>query len=159
MKKIVSVMLAAVMVLAFAACGGGPQTAIYTMEITESGITMVDTMTLEADGDAIQKMTEEISMDFSGLDEATIEQLITTYDALVEQYNSVEGVECTAEAGDTYYTMTVVVDATGDAVTTLADMGLLAVTGDAEGGLSLKATEEALTGSGYTKLEAVEAAE
>ena len=92
-------------------------------------------------------------MDFSAFDDATIEQFYITYDALVEQYNSVEGVECTSEPGDKSYTMTVVIDATGDAVGTLAEMGLLAVEGNADGVLSLKATEEALLNSGFEKVE------
>mgnify|MGYP000199797877 FL=1 len=49
--------------------------------------------------------------------------------------------------------MTVVIDATGDAVGTLAEMGLLAVEGNADGVLSLKATEEALLNSGFEKVE------
>ncbi len=154
MKKLISALLVVSMILLLASCGSTePTTATYRTEMEQNGLVMVDTMTIDAKGDSIEKMTEIIEMDFSAFDDATIEQFYITYDALVEQYNSVEGVECTSEPGDKSYTMTVVIDATGDAVGTLAEMGLLAVEGNADGVLSLKATEEALLNSGFEKVE------
>ncbi len=137
MKKLISALLVVSMILLLASCGSTePTTATYRTEMEQNGLVMVDTMTIDAKGDSIEKMTEIIEMDFSAFDDATIEQFYITYDALVEQYNSVEGVECTSEPGDKSYTMTVVIDATGDAVGTLAEMGLLAVEGNADGVLS-----------------------
>ena len=154
MKKLISALLVVSMILLLASCGSTePTTATYRTEMEQNGLVMVDTMTIDAKGDSIEKMTEIIEMDFSAFDDATIEQFYITYDTLVEQYNSVEGVECTSEPGDKSYTMTVVIDATGDAVGTLAEMGLLAVEGNADGVLSLKATEEALLNSGFEKVE------
>ena len=47
---------------------------------------MSDTMTLDAKGDKVVKITEVIDVDMSGFDEATQGQMTTTYDAMVEQY-------------------------------------------------------------------------
>ena len=144
MKKIVSVVMVLCMTLALAACGGKEQTVSYKMEQEQSGLMMSDTMTLE--------ITEVIEMDMTGFDEATQGQMTTTYDAMVEQYAAVEGVECTGTAGTGTYSITITIDATGDAVEKLAEQGLLAIEGNGSR-LSLKATGEALEGSGYTKVE------
>ena len=152
MKKIVSVVMVLCMTLALAACGGKEQTVSYQMEQEESGLKMVDTMTLDAKGDKVVKITEKIEMDMSGFDEATQDQMVVTYDALVEQYAAVEGVECTGSAGTGAYTITITIDATGDAVETLASQGLLEIEGNGSK-LSLKATGESLEAGGYTKVE------
>ena len=152
MKKIVSVVMVLCMTLALAACGGKEQTVSYKMEQEQSGLMMSDTMTLDAKGDKVVKITEVIDVDMSGFDEATQGQMTTTYDAMVEQYAAVEGVECTGTAGTGTYSITITIDATGDAVEKLAEQGLLAIEGNGSR-LSLKATGEALEGSGYTKVE------
>ena len=152
MKKIVSVVMVLCMTLALAACGGKEQTVSYKMEQEQSGLMMSDTMTLDAKGDKVVKITEVIDVDMSGFDEATQGQMTTTYDAMVEQYAAVEGVECTGSAGTGTYTISITIDATGDAVEKLAEQDLLAIEGNGSK-LSLKATGESLEGSGYTKVE------
>ena len=152
MKKIVSVVMVLCMTLALAACGGKEQTVSYQMEQEESGLKMVDTMSLDAKGDQVVKFTEKIELDMSGFDEATQDQMVVTYDALVEQYAAVEGVECTGSAGTGAYTITITIDATGDAVETLASQGLLEIEGNGSK-LSLKATGESLEAGGYSKVE------
>ena len=152
MKKIVSVVMVLCMTLALAACGGKEQTVTYRSEQEQSGLKMVDTMTLDAKGDKVVKITEVIKMDMTGFDEATQEQMNAAYDALAEQYAAVEGVECTGTAGSGTYTISITIDATGDAVETLAEQQLLQIEGNGNK-LSLKATGEALESGGYSKVE------
>ncbi|MCI8861257.1 MAG: DUF1307 domain-containing protein [Lachnospiraceae bacterium] len=152
MKKIVSVVMVLCMTLALAACGGKEQTVSYRSEQEQGGQKLVDTMTLEAKGDKIVKITESIEVDMSEFDEATQEQAAAIYDALVEQYAAVEGVECTGSAGTGTYTISITIDATGDAVEKLAEQDLLAIEGNGSK-LSLKATGESLEAGGYTKVE------
>ena len=152
MKKIVSVVMVLCMTLALAACGGKEQTVSYRSEQEQGGQKLVDTMTLEAKGDKIVKITESIEVDMSEFDEATQEQAAAIYDALVEQYAAVEGVECTGSAGTGTYTISITIDATGDAVEKLAEQDLLAIEGNGSK-LSLKATRESLEAGGYTKVE------
>ena len=75
MKKILSVVMVLCMTLALTACGGKEQTVSYRSEQEQSGLKMVDTMTLNAKGDKVVKITESIEMDMSGFDEATQEQM------------------------------------------------------------------------------------
>ena len=152
MKKIVSVVMVLCMTLALAACGCKEQTVSYRSEQEQGGQKLVDTMTLEAKGDKIVKITESIEVDMSEFDEATQEQAAAIYDALVEQYAAVEGVECTGSAGTGTYTISITIDATGDAVEKLAEQDLLAIEGNGSK-LSLKATGESLEAGGYTKVE------
>lgn len=152
MKKILSVVMIFCMTLALAACGGKEQKASYQMEQEESGLKLTDTMTLDAKGDKVVKITEVIDVDMSGFDEATQAAMVSQYDTMVGQYAAVEGVECTGSAGTGTYSITITIDATGDAVEELAAQGLLAIEGNGSR-LSLKATGEALEGSGYTKVE------
>ena len=151
-KKTFSAAMVGTMVLSLAACGGKEQTVSYRSEQEQGGQKLVDTMTLEAKGDKIVKITESIEVDMSEFDEATQEQAAAIYDALVEQYAAVEGVECTGSAGTGTYTISITIDATGDAVEKLAEQDLLAIEGNGSK-LSLKATGESLEAGGYTKVE------
>lgn len=124
------------------------QTVSYIMETESNGLKMIDTMTLSATGDAVQMMTEVIELDLSEFDEDTQIALVEVYSDIVDQYNSVEGVECSAESDEDRYTITINIDATGDAVSQLVDLGLLQVEGNMDS-LSLSGTGDALEASGY----------
>ncbi len=152
MRRMVAGLLAIGMAFALTACGGKEQTVTYRMETEDSGIKMVDTMTLTAKGDKVEKLSETIEIDTSSLDEATAAVISETYDAMVEQYKAVDGVDCTGESAEGKYTIKIDVDTTGDAIKTLSDQGLMEVEGDASG-ISLKKTGTALEGSGYSKVE------
>ncbi len=95
MKRVVTGLLALVMMFALVACGGKEQTVTYRGEQEESGIKMVDTMTFTAKGDKVQKLVEKIEMDVSSFEDDVKEQLKTLYDGMVDQYNAVDG-ECAA---------------------------------------------------------------
>ncbi|MCI8374750.1 MAG: zinc-ribbon domain-containing protein [Lachnospiraceae bacterium] len=127
-------------------------TVAYRSEQEESGLRMVDDMFLRARGDRVVAIREVIQMDMSYFDQATQRQMKAAYDDLVEQYGAVDGVECTGTVGPNAYTITIAIDATGDAVETLADQGLLQIEGDGSK-LSLKATGEALEAEGYRRME------
>ena len=152
MKRVVAGLLALGMAFALTACGGKEQTVTYRMETEQSGLKMEDTMTLTAKGDLVQKMSEVIKVDTSSFEDEQREQINTAYDQLVEQYKAVDGVECTGAKTDTSYTITIDIDATGNAVENLSKQGLLQVSGNA-GKISLKATCSSLETVGYKKAE------
>ena len=114
---------------------------------------ITDTMTLDAKGDKVQKMSETIEVDLTAFDDSQYEEVAALYDEMVEQYKSVEGVECTGTSADKVYTISVTVDTTGDAVSELVELGLLSIEGPgASKGISLKKTGEALVASGYEEV-------
>ena len=64
MKKLISALLVVSMILLLASCGSTePTTATYRTEMEQNGLVMVDTMTIDAKGDSIEKMTEIIEME------------------------------------------------------------------------------------------------
>ncbi len=152
MKKILSSALIFCMVLSLAGCGK-EQTVSYSYEVEQNGVTITDTMTFDAKGDKIKMITEVMELDMSAFDESQRSMVTDEYDSAVEQYNSVEGAEATSNMSDDgIYTMTVTIDASGDTVSQLSELGLLEIEGNAKG-ISLKATGESLEASGYTLVE------
>jgi len=135
-----------------AACAPETQVVTYRAETEEDGICMVDTMVLEAKDDKVEKMTETIELDYTSLDAETQEVLCNAYDELAAAYRKIEGVESTGTSGEGTYTLTVIVDMTGDAVSQLAEQGLLEVEGNSEG-VSLKHTRISLEEEGYLLME------
>ncbi len=152
MKKITGIVTVFVLSLALTACEGKEQSVTYSLETEVDGLRMTDTMTLNAKGDHVQTITEVVVFDLADFDETTQAALIEAYAAIVEQYNSVEGVECVDESGESSYSITIDIDATGDALSQLMELGLLQVEGDADA-LSLSATGDALEENRYTLVE------
>lgn len=152
MRRVVAGLLALGMVFALTACGGKEQTVTYRMETEQNGLKMEDTMTLSAKGDTVQKISEVVKVDTSTLQDEQKEQINTLYDQMVELYKAVDGVECTGEKTDTSYTITIDIDATGNAVKELSEQGLLQVDGNANR-ISLKVTGTSLESAGYKKAE------
>lgn len=152
MRRVVAGLLALGMVFALTACGGKEQTVTYRMETEQNGLKMEDTMTLSAKGDTVQKISEVVKVDTSTLQDEQKEQINTLYDQMVELYKAVDGVECTGEKSDTSYTITIDIDATGNAVKELSEQGLLQVDGNANR-ISLKVTGTSLESAGYKKAE------
>ena len=95
MKKAFSILMAVVLAVMLMACGAKKETASYRIEMEQSGMVITEVMTFEAENDKIVKLTDKLEIDLSAFDEATIEQVELVYDEMVEQYNSVEGAECT----------------------------------------------------------------
>lgn len=152
MRRVVAGLLALGMVFALTACGGKEQTVTYRLETEQNGLKMEDTMTLTAKGDTVQKMSEVVKVDTSTLEDEQKEVINTLYDQMVEKYKAVDGVECKGEKTDTSYTITIDIDATGNAVKELSKEGLLQVDGNADR-ISLKITGTSLESAGYKKVE------
>ena len=124
----------------------------YKAEMEQNGIKVTDTMTLNAKGDKVQSMEEEMVFDTSTFEEDVVTQMNAAWDELVGQYKEIDGVKAEGKAGEGNYTIKVNIDTTGDAVEKLAAKGLLTVEGSSKG-ISLKATEASLTKGGYKKAE------
>lgn len=151
-KKIISVLTVLCMVLSLTACGK-EQTVSYQMESTESGFEMKDTMTLQAKGDKVQRMTEVIEINLAELDEESQSLAVSVYESeIVEAYKAVEGVSCSGELAEGVYTITIDFELKGDTVEQLAEQGLLEIEGSTKG-ISLKRTGDLLEATGYTVVE------
>ncbi len=154
MKKLLAVAMSLVLSVGLlTGCGAKEQSATLSSVTEESGLKMVDTITVDAEGDKIVKMTETIELDMSIFSEEEQAMFVEIYDAMVTEASAIEGVECTSEAADGIYNMTLVIDTSGSAVAELSEIGLLQIEGDSEGALSFDETVEALQEGGYTLAE------
>ena len=153
MKKFISCVVFTVMMMSLAACGGKEQSAAYTMEVElEGGVVMTDTLTLDARGDRVQQITEEVKLDMTGVNEERRTELVAQYDAIAERYQAVDGVECTVDNTDGVYSMTVVIDVKDDVISQLSEQNLLTINGGASE-ISLEKSGTSLVESGYTLVE------
>lgn len=127
------------------------ETVSYCILQEESGIQMLDTMTLTATDDVVERIYETIDIDISALDGETKAQIFDAYDTMIVSYQAIKGVSCgtVINSDQTTYTIRIDIDATGNAVKELSDAGLLEIDGDASE-ISLSATAAMLEGRGYT---------
>lgn len=128
------------------------ETVSYWMLQEKFGIEMLDTMTLIATDDVVERIYETFDIDISALDEETKTQIFDAYDKMIVSYQAIKGVSCGSviNSTQTTYTIRIDIDATGNAVKELSDAGLLKIDGDASG-ISLSATATMLESIGYTK--------
>lgn len=123
-------------------------TVTYRLEQEETGLRVIDTLTLNAKGDRVVELIETFEIDMSSYDEAKQKEVMELYDGVVEVYASVDGVECTGSTRRGIYTINITVDTTGDAVSELAFIGLWGLEENSDE-LSLQATAESLKEKGY----------
>ena len=154
MRRIVTILLAIVMVLSFAACGGSEKTVTLRGDISDqTGMPTTDTWTLTAKGDTLQNLTEVLEIDLSEYDDATKEYVSSTMSNLImEPAKDIEGITCTDKSEGTTYTIEMAVDCTGDAVKQAVEAGILTIDGTSDR-ISLKQTQSALEGQGYEVVE------
>lgn len=149
MKKILSLILAGMMILSLAACNSSePQTV--TLNIEESGI--LSEYTLEANGDVVHTIRQTTTMDCTGFTEeqfAIIDEAIQEYKAL---YAEIEGVVYDVAVNETAMVETVSIDVSNEeTVAALSEAGLMPVEG--EGAISLEKTVESMVELGWTVKE------
>lgn len=154
MKRIVIALLVAGMMLTAVACGA-EQTLTMQADLSDSGMTMTDTMVLKAKGDTVQELKEIVVLDISTYDEETKDYLISILNAsYVVPAQSINGVTCSDTTTDSSYTIELTVDCTNsDAIKDAAAAGLLTIDNASAGRISLKATQSGLEAAGYTVVE------
>ena len=149
MKKLLCVLLSAMMLLAMTACGGKEQTALLTYDA--SGVAME--YQLEAKGDIVHTITQTSTIDCSVYTDeqiAMIEESVAQYQA---QYDAIDGVTYKAEVSGTNFIETIKIDASNeDTLNTLSSLGLLPIEGDSSS-VSLEKTVDNLVGQGWVVVE------
>ena len=145
MKKLLCVLLSAMMILTMAACGGKEQTATLTTDA--NGVSME--YVLEAKGDIVHTITQTSTIDCSIYTEeqiAMIEESVAMYQ---EQYDQIDGVTYTAGVEGTNFVEKIVIDASSeDTLNTLSAQGLLPIEGDSSS-VSLDKTVDNLVSQGW----------
>ncbi len=148
MKRILSVLLIATMVIGLVACSGKEQTVTMTTTMNGADVEMV----LDAKGDKINRITQKTELSIEGVSEDQLEQYKTTLDGIKASYDAIDGVTYKVNYSDTKIEETIVMDVgNSDTLKKLIDSKLLPVTKSNAKALSLKKTKEGLESSGWTE--------
>lgn len=145
MKKILSVIVAGMLVLALAACGTKVEEKKVTLVGEQNGAKIEYTMF--AKGDLVQKIEQVMSTDVSAYEDTDLQMAIANVKA---QYDAIPGVEYTSNIADGTLTETIVMDFTdADTAKQISEAGLMEI--DGEGKISLSKTMERMKGLGFTE--------
>lgn len=149
MKRHMCAVVAGAAVLCLTACGGEEvvrNTATATIE--QNGVTM--TMSFDAKGDEVTRITQESVIDLSGYSEEMIDALNSTVESAEETYAEVEGVEYSCGQEDGKMVERIVIPTDKDTLRAAVEQGLLPVDDEDVTQLSLKATTDNLEAAGWT---------
>lgn len=149
MKKQLCAFMAGAVMLGLAACGGEEEVQnAATATLEQNGVTM--TMSFDAKGDVVTKITQESVIDLSGYTEEQIETLNATVDTAEETYAALENVEYSCEEEDGKLVERIVIPTDEDTLKEVVEQGLLPVDDENVTQLSLEATVDNLESAGWT---------
>lgn len=141
--------MAGAVMLGLAACGGEEEVQnAATATLEQNGVTM--TMSFDAKGDVVTKITQESMIDLSGYTEEQIETLNATVDTAEETYAALENVEYSCEEEDGKLVERIVIPTDEDTLKEVVEQGLLPVDDENVTQLSLEATVDNLESAGWT---------
>ena len=141
--------MAGAVMLGLAACGGEEEVQnAATATLEQKGVTM--TMSFDAKGDVVTKITQESVIDLSGYTEEQIETLNATVDTAEETYAALENVEYSCEEEDGKLVERIVIPMDEDTLKEVVEQGLLPVDDENVTQLSLEATVDNLESAGWT---------
>ena len=141
--------MAGAVMLGLAACGGEEEVQnAATATLEQNGVTM--TMSFDAKGDVVTKITQESVIDLSGYTEQQIETLNATVDTAEETYAALENVEYSCEEEDGKLVERIVIPMDEDTLKEVVEQGLLPVDDENVTQLSLEATVDNLESAGWT---------
>ena len=149
MKKQLCALMAGAVMLGLAACGGEEEVQnAATATLEQNGVTM--TMSFDAKGDVVTKITQESVIDLSGYTEEQIETLNATVDTAEETYAALENVEYSCEEEDGKLVERIVIPTDEDTLKEVVEQGLLPVDDENVTQLSLESTVDNLESAGWT---------
>ncbi len=149
MKKQLCALMVGAAMLGLTACGGGKEVQnAATATLEQNGVTM--TMSFDAKGDVVTKITQESVIDLSGYTEEQIDMLNSTVEAAEETYADLENVEYSCEEEEGKLVERIVIPTDEDTLQAVIEQGLLPIDNADAKLLSLKATVDNLESSGWT---------
>ena len=149
MKRHMCAVVAGAAGVCVTACGGEEEVRnAATATIEQNGVTM--TMSFDAKGDEVTRITQESVIDLSGYSEEMIDALNSTVESAEETYAEVEGVEYSCGQEDGKMVERIVIPTDKDTLRAAVEQGLLPVDDEDVTQLSLKATTDNLEAAGWT---------
>lgn len=160
MKKIISIVLAGIMMFALVACGTtesiiGNETEIDLFQDDTTTVTLVGKenqsdveFIMEADGDKVTKITQVMTTDVSAYDEIAVQEQVAQ---MKLKYDLVPGASYDGGISGGILTETIVMDVSEqDTIKGLSQQGLMSIDGNASY-VSLEQTISRMEAQGYIK--------
>ena len=107
-------------------------------------------MSFDAKGDKVTRITQESVIDISGFTEDQIAALDAAVASAEEIYAELDGVEYSSEQSDGQFVETIVIPTEGDILKAVVEQGILPVDNEELTELSLESTVDNLESSGWT---------
>lgn len=149
MKKKLCALLACTVMLGLSACGGEEEVKNAAVaKIEQDGVSM--SMSFDAKGDTVTRITQESVIDISGFTEDQIAALDAAVASAEEIYAELDGVEYSSEQSDGQFVETIVIPTEGDILKAVVEQGILPVDNEELTELSLESTVDNLESSGWT---------
>lgn len=149
MKKKLCALLACTVMLGLSACGGEEEVKNAAVaKIEQDGVSM--SMSFDAKGDTVTRITQESVIDISGFTEDQIAALDAAVASAEEIYAELDGVEYSSEQSDGQFVETIVIPTEGDILKAVVEQGILPVDNEELTELSLESTIDNLESSGWT---------
>lgn len=149
MKKKLCALLAWTVMLGLSACGGEEEVKNAAVaKIEQDGVSM--SMSFDAKGDKVTRITQESVIDISGFTEDQIAALDAAVASAEEIYAELDGVEYSSEQSDGQFVETIVIPTEGDILKAVVEQGILPVDNEELTELSLESTVDNLESSGWT---------
>ena len=149
MKKKLCALLACTVMLGLSACGGEEEVKNAAVaKIEQDGVSM--SMSFDAKGDTVTRITQESVIDISGFTEDQIAALDAAVASAEEIYAELDGVEYSSEQSDGQFVETIVIPTEGDILQAVVEQGILPVDNEELTELSLESTVDNLESSGWT---------
>ena len=149
MKKNLCALLACTVMLGLSACGGEEEVKNAAVaKIEQDGVSM--SMSFDAKGDTVTRITQESVIDISGFTEDQIAALDAAVASAEEIYAELDGVEYSSEQSDGQFVETIVIPTEGDILKAVVEQGILPVDNEELTELSLESTVDNLESSGWT---------
>lgn len=149
MKKQLCAFMACAVMLGMTACSGEEEVQnAATATLEQNGVTM--TMTFDAKGDVVTKITQESVIDLSGYTEEQIDALNSTVESAEETYAALDGVEYSCQESEGQLVERIVIPTDEDTLKEVIEQGLLPVDNEDITQLSLEATVDNLESAGWT---------
>lgn len=149
MKKKLCILLSGITMLCLSACGAEEEVKnAASAAIEQDGVAM--TMTFDAKGDTVTRITQESTMDISEYTEDQIAVLDEAAASAEEVYAALDGVEYSCEQTDGTFVEKIIIPTDEETLKAVVEQGILPVDNEELTELSLQSTLDNLESSGWT---------
>ena len=149
MKKIVSIVAVVCLALGLAACGAKVKEEKGVAVLTMEQEALKTTMTLDAKGDTVTRITQDSVISTANLTEEQIQMVLTASEQAKSSYAEIKGIEYSLEQKDGEIVEKIVIPTDKDTLQAVIKAGLLPVTDSKAEKLSVKETKKALEAAGW----------